>query len=128
MAALLPQLDGSLIVMGANGGNLLVWRVRPPNDSLSDSVSIAIDGDEATLATVIASTAGTVGDRIYVGGGERVIAVNTRDFSTPLNVDVGDPVHALAFTPRGDRIFVAIAGEPLLQIGDRFEEGGSGPG
>jgi hypothetical protein len=125
-SALLPQLDGSLIVLGARARNLFVWRVRPPNDSLSDSATVEVDATDAEIERIVATTAGTVGDRIYVGAGERVIAINTRDLSIPLNVDVGDPVDALAFTPSGDRVFVAIAGEAVLRIVDRFEEGISG--
>ena len=124
-SALLPQADGSLIVAGAQDNRLLVWRVRPPNDSLSDSVSLDL-GEDAMLAETISTTAGTVGDRVYLGGGEHVLAINTRDLSTPLNVEVGDPVQSLVYTPSGDRVFAAIRDEPVLRIVDRFEEGVSG--
>lgn len=126
VSALLPQADGSLIAVGAQGERMLIWRVRPPNDALSDSMSIEVGDEGGPLGETIAFTAGTVGDRIYVGGSDRVVAVNTRDLSIPLNVGVSDPVQALAFTPSGDRVFVAIRDESVLRIVDRFEEGVSG--
>jgi hypothetical protein len=43
-----------------------------------------------------------------------------------LDVDMGDPVRAIAATPSGDRLFVALAGEEVLRIVDRFEEGITG--
>ncbi len=125
-SALLPQVDGSLIAIGDLHERLLVWRVRPPNDSLSDSVSVKVGSSDIPMSATIAATAGTVGNRIYVGAGQRVIAVNTRDLSTALNVDVDDDVRAIVFTPSGDRVFVSFHDKAVLRIVDRFEEGVAG--
>jgi hypothetical protein len=124
--ALYPQADGSLIVAGARGDQAIVWRVRPPQMVVSDSVVFDIGGEEATLRDEILATAGSVGDRVYFGANERVIAVRARDLGPALNVDVGDPVRAIAATPSGDRLFVALADEKVLRIVDRFEEGVTG--
>jgi hypothetical protein len=124
-SALLPQADGSLIVAGAQDDRVLVWRVRPPNDSVSDSVSVEV-GASGDLPGTVAATSGTVGDRVYIGGHQRVIAVTPRDLRVVLGVDIGQPVTSLAFTPSGDRVYVSVRGEPLLRIVDRFAEGVSG--
>ncbi len=124
--ALYAQADGSLIVAGAKGDRAIVWRVRPPGQDVTDSLSFDIGGNEATLRKSLGATAGTVGDRVFFGGNEEVIAVRTRDLAKVLEVDMGDPVTAIAATPSGDRLFVAIANESLLRVVDRFEEGVTG--
>ncbi len=124
--ALYAQADGSLIVAGAKNDRAIVWRVRPPGQAVTDSLSFDIGGNEATLRKSLGATAGAVGDRIFFGGNEEVIAVRTRDLAKALEVDVGDPVTAIAATPSGDRLFVAIEDEELLRVVDRFEEGVKG--
>jgi hypothetical protein len=124
--ALFAQADGSLIVAGARKDRVIVWRVRPPQQTVSDSLSFAIGDDERAIADALQRTAGGVGDRVFVGAGENVLAVRTRDLGKALDVDMGDPVRAIAATPSGDRLFVALAGEEVLRIVDRFEEGITG--
>lgn len=124
--ALYAQSDGSLIVAGARADRVIVWRVRPPQQSVSDSVSFPVGEDEAAIAEALTRTAAGVGDRIFAGAGDNVLAVRTRDLGKALDVDMGDPVRAIAATPSGDRLFVALAGEEVLRIVDRFEEGITG--
>ncbi|WP_439642056.1 SPOR domain-containing protein [Gemmatimonas sp.] len=124
--ALHAQQDGSLIVAGAKGARAIVWRVRPPQQTVSDSVSFAIGGDAAALASTVERTAGGVGDRVFFGADEQVLAVRTRDLGKALDVDMGDPIRAITATPSGDRLFVALEGESVLRIVDRFEEGVTG--
>lgn len=124
--ALFSQPDGSVILVGAEEGRVTVRRLRPPNQALSDSVSLKVPGKLADIRRTIAATAGSVGDRVFFAADERVIAIRTRDLGTALNVDLGDPVDAIAATPSGDRLFVAPADESVLRIVDRFEEGVTG--
>ena len=124
--ALYAQTDGSLIVAGAKGDRAIVWRVRPPGQEVTDSLSFDIGGNETTLRQSLGATAGAVGDRVFFGGNDAVIAVRTRDLAKALEIDIGDPVTAIAATPSGDRLFVAIENEELLRVVDRFEEGVKG--
>lgn len=124
--ALYAQTDGSLIVAGAKGDRAIVWRVRPPGQDVTDSLSFDIGGNEATLRKSLGATAGAVGDRVFFGANEEVVAVRTRDLAKALEVDIGDPITAIAATPSGDRLFVAIENEELLRVVDRFEEGVKG--
>lgn len=124
--ALYAQADGSLIVAGAKGDRAIVWRVRPPQQTLSDSVSFDIGGEESALRRSLSETAGSVGDRVFFGGNDLVAAVRARDLGKALEVDMGDPVHAIAATPSGDRLFVSLDGEDVLRVVDRFEEGVTG--
>ena len=125
-AALFAQADGALIVAGANAKRVVVWRVRPPGQAVADSLSFDAGGDAVNVARTISATSGTVGDRVYFGANQSVVAVRSRDMKTALNVDLGDPVRAIAATPSGDRLFVALNGQKALRIVDRFDGGVTG--
>lgn len=120
--ALLPQGDNSLIVAGVRADRVLLWRVRPPTAEVADSASFAVDGEAEVLRRQLVATALTVGDRVLLGAGEMVLGVRGRDLQRVLAVDVGDPVRALAATPSGDRVFVALEDDRTLRIVDRFQE------
>lgn len=122
VSALFPQEDGSLILAGVSGKRILVWRVRPPGTELMDSISLEADGTAAELAATLAVTGNTIGERVFFAANETVLAVRSRDFGKALHVSMGEPVRAIASTPSGDRIFVALAGEQRLNVIDRFEE------
>ncbi|MEN9509530.1 MAG: hypothetical protein RLZZ621_2093, partial [Gemmatimonadota bacterium] len=124
--AIAAQPDGSLIVAGAQGDRAIVWRVRPPNQTVSDSVAFNVGGDSAALRRAIAATAGAIGDRMFFGGSEIVAAVRTRDLGRALQLEMDDPIRAIAATPSGDRFFVALEGDDELRIVDRFEESETG--
>lgn len=120
--ALLPQPDNSLLVAGAQAGRVLLWRVRPPGTDVVDTVVFEVEGDAAALGRQLETTALTVGDRVLLGVGESVLGVRTRDLTRVLAVELGDPVHALAATPSGDRVFALLADDRRLRIVDRFAE------
>ena len=122
VSALFPQQDGSLILAGAADARVFVWRVRPPGTELVDSISLKVSGTAAQLGANIAHTGSTIGERVFFAANESVLAVRSRDFGKALDVSVGGPVTALASTPSGDRIFVALQGEERLRVIDRFEE------
>ena len=69
------------------GGRVIVWRVRPPGQVVTDSLSIAVGGDTASVARTLAATAATVGDRIYFGANESLVAIRTRDLQKVLDAD-----------------------------------------
>lgn len=125
-SALLPQTDGSLIGAGEAEGNLVLWRVRPPDTAAVDTMIIRVRAAGESFSTTIQKTAATVGNRVYLAAVNKVVALNSRDFSLALNLDAGEPVSALALTPSGDRVFVALDGVPRIRIIDRFQEGFSG--
>ena len=125
-SALFAQADGSLIVAGVRNKRVVVWRVRPPGQTVADSLSFDVGGEPAQLASTLAATSGTVGDRIFFGAHESVIVVRTRDMRKSLEVNLGDPVVSIAATPSGDRLFIALKEQKTISIIDRFEEGLSG--
>jgi len=126
LSALFAQADGSLIGAVAEPDRVVLWRVRPPGKAIIDSLSIPIAGSVSASAATLLSTAGSVGDRVFFSVNESVIAVRTRDMQIALDLPVGAPVRALAATPSGDRLFVALTGDRSLRIVDRFQERVSG--
>ena len=125
-AALFAQSDGALIVAGVRGTRVIVWRVRPPGQTVADSLSFDVGGDSAAVSATIAATAGTVGDRVFFAANKTVVAVKAQSMSRALAVVVGDHVQAIVASPSGDRLFVSLVGQRALRIIDRFEGGVSG--
>ena len=126
VSALFAQADGSLIVAGARGKQVVVWRVRPPGVEIVDTLTISVGGDASVNSAMIAATAGSVGDRLFFGANETVIAVRSREMKKALETKMGDPITAIAATPSGDRLFVALADDRSIRVVDRFEEKVSG--
>lgn len=125
-SALFAQADGSLIVAGAQGKKVVVWRVRPPGQEIVDTLMVEVGGEAKTNAQMIANTAGALGDRVFFGAHESVIAVRSRDMQLALNLDLGDHVQSITATPSGDRLFVALDDDRSIRVVDRFEESVSG--
>ena len=121
-SALLPQADGSLVLAGVLGKRVFVWRIRPPGTDLVDSVSLNVKGSPTELMATLAPTGTTIGERVFFAANETVLSVRSRDLGKALQVSMGNPVTALASTPSGDRLFVALKGEERLRVIDRFEE------
>lgn len=125
-STLFAQADGSLIVAGAIGKRVVVWRIRPPEPAIVDTLAFDVGGTATANAAMIAATALTLSDRIVFGAHESVIAVRSRDMKPALNLDLGDPIRAIEATPSGDRLFVALDDDRKLRVVDRFEEEVSG--
>jgi hypothetical protein len=101
---------------------VLVWRVRPPEPTIVDTLTFDVGGTATANAAMIAATALTLSDRIVFGAHESVIAVRARDMKPALTLDLGDPIRAIEATPSGDRLFVALEDDRKLRVVDRFEE------
>ena len=109
----LPQQDGTLLVLTDRGSDLGVIRVRPPDTEVTDSASVP-DAPRILHAQV--------GDRVYFGIDSSLIAVRTRTLqvSPALHLDGG--VRAVAPTPSGDRLFVATDSSHTLAVVDRYRD------
>ncbi len=114
-AALVPLHDGSLVIAAFEGDGLLLRRVRPPDTVVVDSMRIDVARDSGSVHGL------TIGDRLFISAGTRVMALRTRDFVRDVDVNVGEPIRALVTSPSGDRIFVLVEGEPEVRVVDRFE-------
>ncbi|MDQ3243136.1 MAG: SPOR domain-containing protein [Gemmatimonadota bacterium] len=113
----LPQPDGSIVVGSNDGTRTNLWRVRPTDEEILDS---------ASLPRVGQSVRTQLGDRLYFTVDSGLVGVQTRDLSLVKSVRFRQPVQAIAPTPSGDRLYVALRGEARLSVVDRYGDAISG--
>lgn len=95
--AAFPQSTGTIVVLGGSGSDASLWRLRPPDRTVVDSLAVpdAETGTEAAL-----------GERIYLSAGRTLFAVTARTFSKGRDIRLDHSVRAIAASPSGDRVFV----------------------
>jgi len=108
-----PQPDGTVLVVAPRGDSTAIWRVRPPDPHPIDSTS---------LPRISRSFRTRVGDRVYFTVDSGLIGVSVRDLSPVPSVRFPTRVLALAPTPSGDRLFVANEESPTLSVIDRYRD------
>ncbi|MBK8248836.1 MAG: SPOR domain-containing protein [Gemmatimonadetes bacterium] len=113
----IPAPDGNVVVVARRGGGDMLFRMRPPDDAVSDSMAVG---------TISRAMVTSVGDRAYLAVGGTLWSVPPADFEGAEEFILGDEVLALAPTPSGDRIFVADASTARLQRLDRYARKVSG--
>jgi cell division septation protein DedD len=109
----LPQPDGTLLVVTERGGDLGVIRLRPPDTDVTDSASVP-DAPRILHAQV--------GDRVYFGIDSSLIALRSRTLQASPALHLGADVRAVAPTPSGDRLFVATDSSRTLTVIDRYRD------
>ncbi|MEX2182741.1 MAG: SPOR domain-containing protein [Gemmatimonadaceae bacterium] len=109
---LLPNPDGSLILLTVLPGGTTARRMIPPETRIVDSVSIpAVRHAVQTMA----------GDRLWFVTDSGLLSLRSRDLVPVLELPLRDSVVALVTTPSGDRVFLATD-RASLQILDRYAE------
>jgi hypothetical protein len=109
--ALFPQADGTLLVVAERKDGSVVWRLRPPELEVVDS--IVLPRVDRTLRT-------QVGDLLYLGAEKVLIGIRTRTMEQTTRVEMDEPIEQLSATPSGDRVFVVVAGDSAIHIVDRY--------
>lgn len=115
--ALFPQPDGTLLVLAERKGGSVLWRLRPPETTIADSVEVP--RVDRTLRT-------QVGDRLYLGAGKDLIGVRTRTMESAATISFDAPIEQMAATPSGDRLFVVTKDGTAIQVVDRYRDRISG--
>lgn len=109
-----PQADGTLLVLAVHDDRAVVWRLRPPETRISDSV---------VLPAVHGALAAQGNDRLYFATDDGLAALRARTLELrTIEVDA-DSLRALVTTPSGDRIFL-LGGErgDRLSVIDRYRD------
>jgi len=109
----LPQQDGTLLVLTDRGSELGIIRVRPPDTEVTDSASVP-DAPRVLHAQV--------GDRVYFGIDSSLIALRARTLQVSPALHLGGDLRAVAPTPSGDRLFVATDSSHTLSVVDRYRD------
>lgn len=106
-----PQPDGSVLVVGDGAGAVRLWLVRPPSTTLLDS---------ASLPHAVRLVRTVSGDRAYFASDSTLEAVRTRDLQLAPPMHFDHRLRAVALTPSGDRMFVALDSVDGLRVIDRY--------
>lgn len=109
----LPQRDGSVLVISDRGGKTTLWHLHPPEDRVLQSVELP-----ATTKGIRAQA----GDRVYFAVDSGLVGVKSGDLSLVPSVRLRDPVRSIAPTPSGDRIYVALDSAREIAVVDRYTE------
>ena len=109
----IPQQDGTLLVLTDHGENLGVIRVRPPDSDVTDSAAVP-DAPRIVHAQV--------GDRVYFGVDSSLIELRGRSLQVGTPLQLSDRIRAVTATPSGDRLFVATDSSRTLAVVDRYRD------
>ena len=109
----LPQPDGTLLVLTDEGSTIGVLRVRPPDTDVTDSAEVP-DAKRILHAQA--------GDRVYFGIDSSIFSLRGRGLAVTPTVNLDDDVLAVVPTPSGDRLFVAMDSSNALVVIDRYRD------
>ena len=113
LQAVYPQPDGAVVISGPTGVSTHLWRIRPPDEGILDST---------TLRGVTRGPHAQAGDRLYLTSRDGLTGVITRDLTALKTVRLSGDAQAMAPTPSGDRVYVALGESPRIAILDRYRE------
>jgi hypothetical protein len=108
-----PRADGTVIVVGSGRGDQqsTLWRVRPPESRVLDSARLPLT--DRMVRTQL-------GDRLYLVADSAIDGVRGRDLAPIPSIAFPRRILAVAATPSGDRLYVALDSTAGLQIVDRY--------
>jgi hypothetical protein len=106
-----PQPDGTLLVLANRGEGTIAWLIRPPDDRIADSV---------LLPRVTKSIRTPAGDRVYFPVDSGLVGVRGRDLQIVPSLKLPNKPRAVVTSPSGDRIYVAADSSKELLVVDRY--------
>jgi hypothetical protein len=106
-----PQPDGTLLVLANRGEGTIAWLIRPPEDRIADSV---------LLPRVTKSIRTPAGDRVYFPVDSGLVGVRGRDLQIVPSLKLPKKPRAVVTSPSGDRIYVAADSSNEMLVVDRY--------
>lgn len=110
---LVPQPDGTLLVLSDRGANTTITQLHPPETKITGT---------AVLPRVQHAVRIPAGDRLYFAVDSGLIGVRSRDLELVPSVRLESPVRAVVTTPSGDRVYIATGTSSELIVVDRYSE------
>lgn len=109
--AVFPQANGGLLVLGGRRETSALWRMRPPENRLLDTLQ---------AGNVSHAVSAPFGGRLYLADNRTMtgVAAQTLDESSGIRFDRS--IAAIATTPSGDRFYVATDSSATLYVIDRY--------
>jgi cell division septation protein DedD len=108
---IVPQLDGSILVLADRGQSTVVWHLFPPETRITDTAVVP------RASRVVPSAAG---DRLYLTTDTALIGLRGRDLAPVPRVELERKPRSVVTTPSGDRIYLALDSAPQLMVIDRY--------
>jgi SPOR domain len=106
-----PQPDGTLLVLANRGLGTMVWLIHPPDDRIADSV---------LLPRVSRAIRTPAGDRVYFPVDSGLVGVRGRDLQIVPSIKLPRKPRAVVTSPSGDRIYVAPDSTKEMLVVDRY--------
>ena len=109
----IPQHDGTLLVLTDHDSDIGVIRVRPPDTDVIDSAAVP-DAPRILHAQA--------GDRVYFGIDSSLVALRGRTLEVTPALHLGGSIRAVTPTPSGDRLFVTTDSSRSVVVVDRYRD------
>ncbi len=106
-----PQPDGSILVLADRGSSTVVWHMYPPETRITDTAVVP-------RASRIFGT--PVGDRLYLMLDTALIGLRSRDLAPVPRIPLDRRPRSVVTTPSGDRIYVALDSSERVLVVDRY--------
>ncbi len=106
-----PQPDGTLLVLANRGLGTMLWLIHPPDDRIADSV---------LLPRVSKAIRTPTGDRVYFLVDSGLVGVRGRDLQIVPSIKLPRRPRAVVTSPSGDRIYAAADSSNELLVVDRY--------
>src|SRR6185312_10292076 len=107
----IPEPDGSLLLVADHNDKTTVWQMHPPDRQLTDT---------AVLPAVGRAVRTMVGDRVYFTVDSGLVGLRSRGLEAVPSIHLDHHVRALATTPSGDRLYVALDSADAVLVIDRY--------
>jgi hypothetical protein len=111
-SGLIPNPDGSLLLLTTRAGSTTARRVIPPETRIIDST---------TIPAVRLAARTLIGDRVWFVTDSGLMSLAMRDLSRAFTLTLRDSIVALLPSPSGDRVFLATDHD-RLRVVDRYAE------
>jgi hypothetical protein len=110
--AVFPQANGTVLILGGRAERARIWRVRPPQTTISDSM----------VATDVSGGVGApLGDRVFLTRPPRdLIDLRTRTFELAAPIKLRHRAVAIAISPSGNRAYVVLDSTTSLAVVDPY--------
>jgi hypothetical protein len=111
--AVFPQTNGTALILGGRGDNARIWRVHPPDTTLTDSTG---------AANATGGVGAPLGDRVFVSqppAEVRVLRARTLQLGAAIKLE--HRALAMATSPSGDRAYVVLDSSSSLAVVDSYQ-------
>lgn len=111
--AVFPQSNGGLLVLAGKRESSTIWRMRPPNTKLLDTLNAGY---------VSRAVSAPFGGRLYLADNRTMTGVASQTLNESSGIRFDRTVSAIATTPSGDRFYVITDSSTTLYVVDRYRD------